>query len=164
MCCRLWYVLCTWLVCLDLRSKLPSHDHRGDLCYDVLPHQRRHVIGNPRPPPNCSTRSSREPEKSRCSQNRTWAGCWTQFDTGQIGEDASWGGDLPTETSEQERVPLPPPLLVAQFPHIPMTPFAVGLYEMPTLGVPMGAPLSRQSTETVCHRWDFRCSGIGWTI
>lgn len=103
MCCCLWYVLCTWLVCLDLHSKLPSHDHWGDLCYDVLPHQRRHVIGNPRPPPDCSTRSSREPENNRCSQNRTWVGCWTQSDTGQIGENASWGGDLPAETSEQER-------------------------------------------------------------
>lgn len=48
------------------------------------------------------------------------------------------------ETCEPERVPSPPPLPVAQFPHIPTTPPAVGLYEMPAPGMPKGVLVSRQ--------------------
>lgn len=66
----------------------------------------------------------------------------------------------PVETSEPERLPLPPPSTGALFHHVPMAPLEVGQYGMPTPGVPMGVSLPKHygcSVQIVYHWWEFRC-------
>lgn len=46
----------------------------------------------------------------------------------------------PVEASKADGVAPPLPSLVAQFPHVPMAPLAMLLYEMPAHGMPMGVP------------------------
>lgn len=57
-------------------------------------------------------------------------------------ENRPIGAETPAKASEPKRVP-PPVLPPTQYPHILLVQPAVGLYEIPAPGMPMGVPLPR---------------------
>lgn len=53
--------------------------------------------------------------------------------------------ETPVETSELERIP-PLPLPPPQFPHVPITPPTIGLYDILTPGTLVGVLLPRKTS------------------